>query len=518
MSLVRALVRRRVRDLTLITAAVSSIQADLLIAGGCVARVVSPYIAMEELGLAPNFRRAAEKGEVEVVEIGEAFLAFGLKAGAAGAPFAVLPLPIAASACARVNPLYKLSKDPFTGSDVVCVPALRPEFALLHAHRADAAGTLQYSSSAYMDPLLARAADHVLATAEEMVEAGALDRSRSSIPGILVHGIAVSRGGARPTACLGDYEVDRRELSRYSRASKSTESLAAYLNELGGTEAEYLASLPPVPPAPPSGASPTREGQASVAEIMATVISHSVRDGMFTGAGTGCWEVAAGLRLAQLTHAPNLSYTFGGSGAVDPKLDCLPPSLNGDEALAGCSGVTSLEDIFDFELRGRFDVMFASAMQVDQFGNLNLACIGAQSRPNLRGPGTVGLEFAPLAPELIIFLRSHSKHSLVDRVDFISGMGYGLGPGSRAQWGIDDRHGPRLVITNLAVMDFHPASRRMRLKSVHPGVTVEQVKAATGFELLLPDRLETTPLPTDEELRLLRTRIDRGGLLAGLVA
>jgi len=515
MSLVRELVRRQVRDLTIITAAVTSIQADLLIAGGCVRKIISSYIALEELGLAPNFRRAAEKGTLEIVEVGEAFLAFGLKAAASGSPYYALPLPIAASDGARVNHLYKVARDPFSDKEVVCVPALRADVALLHAQVADCHGNLAYSSASFMDGLLARASDYVIASADEIADAGS--RLQAAIPGFMVRGVVPLRGAARPTGSFGQYDVDRKELSRFASASRKPDSFAAYC-ETFADEQNYLAALGERPIASDRPDTPVSlDERVSKAETIAYVISRCVRDGMFTGAGTGCWEVAAGLRLAQMTHAPNLNFTMGGSGSLNAKVEYLPASLNGDDSWNVCEATVPLEDIFDHELRGRFDIMFASAMQVDKYGNLNLVGIGPHDKPKLRGPGTVGLEFAPFARELVIFLRNHSPQTLVEKVDFISGIGYGSGPGSRACWGIEDSVGPKLVVTNLAVMDFEEKSKRMRLQSVHPSVTVQNIVENTGFELIIPDEVPTTALPSPEELELLRTRIDRGGMLAGLI-
>lgn len=524
MSLVRALVRRGVRELTVVTGAVAGLQADLLIAAGCVKRVISPYLALEELGLAPNFRRAAEEGRIEIVEIGEAFLAFALKAAASGAPFYPLPLALAASDCARVNPLYRKSRDPFTNQEVVCVPPLRPDWTLLHVGRADAYGNLQHGITSYMDGLLARASRRVLATCEELVDNSAVraESTATTIPAIWVRGVTPLRGAAYPTGCPGRYDVDRQEIRRFAKACKSPEGCQGYLEEFtrqAPDEASYL-ELRGAPAAFPSAASvvePQLEAPASRGEIIATVISHSVCDGVFTGAGTGCWEVAAGLRLAQLTHAPNLSFSMGGSGALNPRLAQLPTSLNGDDPLADCEARIGLEDLFDLELAGAFDVMFASGLQIDAYGNLNLVGRGPHDRPIFRGPGTVGLEFMPCVPQVVAFFRNHSKSVFVERVDFISGLGHGSGPGSRRSFGGTEAWGPKLVVTNLAVMDFCPDTRRMRLQSVHPGSTVEEVIANTGCELLLPDPVPQTPLPTATELELLRTQIDRSGLLQTLI-
>ena len=521
MALVRELVRRRTRDLTLITAAVTSIQADLLIAAGAVRKIITPYVSFEELGLAPAFRKAIERGTLEIVECGEAFLGYGLKAGASGAPFYALPKRVAASDCARVNHQYKSVRDPFTGEEVICVPALRPDVALLHVAATDEHANLHSGPLPFMDSLLARASKRVIATADELVDSVRAPESNSSVrlPGFLVDAIIPLRGAARPTASAGVYGVDRKEIKRYATACKKDETLTAYLAEFGNDEADYLRRIG----AEAATTEPNRAGVVdsaappSLAEIMATVIAHSVRDGMFTGAGTGCWEVAAGLRLAQLTHAPNLSFTYGGSGAVNSALQYLPESLNGDEPLSCCEAVVSLEDVFDLEMNGSFDILFASGMQIDQFGNVNLVSVGPHDKPVLRGPGTVGLEFSGCVKEVVYFFRGHSKQMFVPTVDFISGFGYGAGPGSRTESGLREHEGPKLVITNLAVMDFDEKTEKMRLKSLHPGVSVERVQQSTGFELLIPEHVPQTWLPSEEELRLLRTEIDQGGRLQTLI-
>lgn len=525
MALVRALIRRKIRNLTVVTAAVTSVQADLLIAAGCVKKIISPYVALEELGLAPNFRRAAEKREVEVVEIGEAFLAFALKAAACGAPFAALPLPLAASDCARVNPLYRISRDPFTDQEVVCIPPIRPDWTLLHAQRADPFGNLLYTATAYMDDLLARASRRVFATCDEEIQHAEVRAkpAATTIPSLFVKGVTPLYGAARPTASFGFYGVDRKEIKRYAKASKTPESRQAYLDEFAGAgfdENTYLKRLgdpPPLPAEAQTGKAADLSAPPAKAEIIATVIAHCVRDGLFTAAGTGCWEVAAGLRLAQLTHAPNLSFTLGGTAALNPALAYLPLSLNSEEGVRNCEAVIRLEVLFDLELGGAFDMMFASGLQIDRYGNLNLVGSSPPGKPAFRGPGTVGLEFAPCVPETVAFFRYHTKQAFVERVDFVSGLGYGNGPGSRDRWGIEEKQGPKLVVTNLAVLDFCPDTQRMRLRSVHPGVTAEEVQANTGFDLIVSEQVPETPLPTPVELELLRTQIDRGGLLRTLV-
>ena len=113
-----------------------------------------------------------------------------------------------------------------------------------------------------------------------------------------------------------------------------------------------------------------------------------------------------------------------------------------------------------------------------------------------------------LDKRLIYYVTDHSPRSLVERVDFRSGIGYLDGNGERARRGIGG--GPELVVTNLAVLDFEPGSQRMRLRSVHRGITVQQVLAATGFEPVVPSDIPVTAPPTAQQVRILRTVIDPG--------
>ncbi len=218
MSLIRELIRQKVRGLTLVTAAVTSLQADLLIAAGAVRKIIAPYVAFEELGLAPAFRRAVESDAIEVVECGEAFLGYGLKAGASGAPFYALQKRAAATDCMRVNEFYKPSRDPFTGAEVVCVPAIRPDIALLHVSTADQLGNLGCGRLRFMDALLARASRKIIATADQLTECLEND---VSFPSFQVEAVVPLPGAARPTASAGHYGVDRSEIKRYLAASKS---------------------------------------------------------------------------------------------------------------------------------------------------------------------------------------------------------------------------------------------------------------------------------------------------------
>ncbi len=251
----------------------------------------------------------------------------------------------------------------------------------------------------------------------------------------------------------------------------------------------------------------------TIAELISVVLARHLKDGWTAIVGTASYEAAAACRLAQLTHAPNLNWLFGGIGALNPELKPMPPSSADFRSMRGAEAVVGIDEVGDYELAGRIDLFFAGGIQIDRFGNLNLCCTGEYSHPRFRGPGSVGLPFLSRAKNIFSFTRAHNQRTFVERVDFVSGVGYLDGPGSRSRAGLPEEQGPRLVVTNLAVMDFDPESKRMRLKTLHPGVSVETVVQNTGFELLPPSHVSVTPAPTQEELRLVREEIDTEGIL-----
>lgn len=243
------------------------------------------------------------------------------------------------------------------------------------------------------------------------------------------------------------------------------------------------------------------------------VLSRDIEDGRLAIVGTASYEAAIACRLAQMLHAPNLTWLFGGIGAANPKLKPMPPSTADVRGMRGAESAVGIDEVDDYELAGRVDLFFAGGIQIDRHGNLNLVCVGDYDRPRLRGPGSVGLPFLSRVKKIFIFSRAHNRRTFVEKVDFVSGVGYLEGPGSRSRLGLKENEGPALVVTNLAVMDFDPDSKRMRLKSLHPGVSLQTVIDNTGFNLLLPPELPITSSPTDEELHLLREEIDTEGIL-----
>jgi glutaconate CoA-transferase, subunit B len=236
-------------------------------------------------------------------------------------------------------------------------------------------------------------------------------------------------------------------------------------------------------------------------EMMTITAARELRDGQVVFVGIDLPSRAA--NLARRLHAPDLALVYE-SGTIDTRPDELPLSI-GDGVLADSAlSVVSVPEIFNYWLQaGRMDVGFLSGAQIDRFANLNTTVIGDYTEPDVRLPGAGGApEIAASCREVIVVMR-HRRRAFVDRVDFVTSFGYGTGRGDRRLLGLPGA-GPVRVITDLGVLEPDPDSRELMLTALHPGVTVEQVRAATGWSLeVVADLGRTTP-PTERELATLR--------------
>jgi acyl CoA:acetate/3-ketoacid CoA transferase beta subunit len=191
-----------------------------------------------------------------------------------------------------------------------------------------------------------------------------------------------------------------------------------------------------------------------------------------------------GARLARLTFAPDLLLTDGEAYLLD--------------ADGAVEGWLPYAKVFTMLAAGRRHAMMGAA-QIDRYGNQNISAIGDWKRPKAQLLGVRGAPGNTVNHPVSYWIGRHSARVFVDRVDMVCGVGYDRGA-----------HELRLVVTNLAVLDFQTPERVMRVRSVHPGVEVDDVVAATGFPLAVPDPVPVTRWPTDDELGLIRTRLDPG--------
>ncbi|MCU0702499.1 MAG: 3-oxoacid CoA-transferase [Fimbriiglobus sp.] len=248
-------------------------------------------------------------------------------------------------------------------------------------------------------------------------------------------------------------------------------------------------------------------------ELMICAAAAILEDGKTVAVGTGLPCAAA--MLAQKTHAPNLVVCFE-AGGLAPLLPTMPISVGDSTTFHKAVLATSMADVMQFCQRGAIDYTFLSGAQIDPFGNLNSTMIGTDyARPNVRLPGSGGAnDLASFCWRTLIVMK-HDAKKFVPKLDFLTTPGYLTGPGAREAAGLPAGTGPHRVISDLAVMDFDPATRRMRLRSLHPGTTLDRVQAATGFELLVTEDLAETPAPTALQLDVLRNRVDPGRYILG---
>jgi glutaconate CoA-transferase subunit B len=248
------------------------------------------------------------------------------------------------------------------------------------------------------------------------------------------------------------------------------------------------------------------EASYSKTELMICVAARLFEDGTTCFIGTGIPMLAA--MLASKTTAPNLVpvFEFGGTGAI---LEELPIAVGG--VLTFHKGISALGicDIMETAQRGFIDYGFIGGAQIDLYGNLNSVVIGEHDHPKARLPGSGGGNDVGSHCWQTIAIMQHDARHFVPKVDFLTTPGFLSGPGARDAAGLPRGTGPIAVVSTLALMDYDPETCRMRLKALHPGVTPEEVKANTGFELLISDRVAVNDPPSDEELRLLREEIDR---------
>ena len=251
----------------------------------------------------------------------------------------------------------------------------------------------------------------------------------------------------------------------------------------------------------------------SLMELMVCVAARQLEDGKTAVIGTGMPLAAA--MLAQRTSSPNLITMFE-AGGVAPQLIKLPHSVADSYTMAGGLMHSSMNEIMETCQRGIVDYTFLGGAQIDMYGNLNSTMVGTDlQRPKVRLPGSGGAnDLASLCWKTLV-ITPHDKRHFVAKVDFLTTPGYLTGPGAREAAGLPPCTGPYKVISTLALMGYHPASKRMQVESLHPGVRVEDICANTGFEMLFVDNLAVTPEPTDDELRILREDVDPQGLIIG---
>lgn len=241
---------------------------------------------------------------------------------------------------------------------------------------------------------------------------------------------------------------------------------------------------------------------AQADEIMTITASRLLEDEKVMFAGIGQPLLAAA--LARRRQAPDLTVILeGGMIGIDLYAGQFPASTNEMRAASGAEMMTSAADIFLMAQRGFFDYGFLGVAQVDMYGNVNTSLIGDHDKPSVRLPGPGGAnDIISMCNETLIVTK-HEPRRFVETVDFVTSPGYLGGGPARTEAGLL-YGGPSWVVTELALMDFEPETRRMRVRALQPGVSLREVKSATGFELVIPEEIDVLEPVTPDELAVLR--------------
>jgi glutaconate CoA-transferase subunit B len=250
----------------------------------------------------------------------------------------------------------------------------------------------------------------------------------------------------------------------------------------------------------------------NLAELLSCVASRMLEDNKTVFVGTGLPMIAT--MLAQRTHAPHILIIFE-AGGVGPHVPVLPISVGDSRTFYKAVAASSMHDVMCASQAGYLDYGFLGAAAIDAYGDINTTVIGDWHLPKVRLPGSGGAnDVGSFCWRTLYIMRNQSKRTFVENLDFITTPGWLGGPGKREEAGLSAGCGPYRVITQLGVYGFDDETKRLKLLSLHPGVTVQDVQDNSEFEILIPDRLPVTEPPTAQEQRILR-EIDPTGMVIG---
>jgi glutaconate CoA-transferase, subunit B len=253
----------------------------------------------------------------------------------------------------------------------------------------------------------------------------------------------------------------------------------------------------------------TSSSEYSKNEIMIAASARTLAGEKICFVGVGLPNIVC--NLAQRTVAPELQLVYE-AGVFGARPARLPLSIGDPTLVTGSTAVTSMFELFAFYLQaGLIDAAFLGGAQIDRYGNLNTTVIGDYADPKVRLPGSGGAcEIAIHARRILVIMRQ-AQRSFVERIDFRTSPGHSGDPDHDRQRGWSGS-GPTSVVTDLGTYGFDEETGEMTLLTLHPGVTLDQVRESTGWEIRVSDELGETPRPTEDELRLIRTELDPQGV------
>ena len=495
MALVEAVLDLGVTDLEVVAFG-GGLAIERLLAEGRVRRLYFSFHSLDVIGSAPEFRRALESGRVDGVELTTLVMAKALRAAQENLPFLPIRGPEGSEFVNGHFPLAPI-RCPTTDEVLRAVPALHLDVAMVHAQRADEHGNVEIVGARGLDLRLLGAAKHRVVSVERVEgdNVGPLGALRTTVPRFLIDAVVESPGGARPSSCLPDYATDLAEIRR--RIQRPDEAPVPL--ERGAAPPENLPTS--------RGARPESGKPQTAAETLVCALARQLVDGGVYTVGSVTPVSFVAYQLAKRTHAPSLAL-IPFAGLVD--VDVYPATvLNAESAaLAAARDHWGMDDLYDLLYSaGRIDAEIFCPAQIDGAGSINNSWVQGPSG-RVRLPGQAGIaDVATLHRNLYMYVPRHSPRRLVAELDFAGGTRYLVGDEERSAARLEP--GEVSVVTNLCVFRQDKASGLLAVESVHAGVTLEQVRQATGFALRGDlGRLPVTPAPDGDLLELLRNEID----------
>ncbi len=531
MSIIYEIIRQKKRNLTM-AGKTAVHDLDLLVGAGCVNNVEVAYSFGHELrGLSPASRRAVETGKCKITgEISNAGYQWRFLAAMMGLPF--IPTRVLLGTDTFKHSSAKVIKDPYSKKPICLLPACYPDVGIIHVPRCDKYGNAQIDGIMVEDFELSRAARRVIITTEKIVDNKTIrqEPNKTVIPFYLVDAIVEVPFGAHPCQMPYLYFFDENHISEWLSISKTDEGVENYLKKyvyyvddfnqylklIGGAKKieqlkriEHLEEPMVAPWIEKKEISSKKKENYSSTEMLACVASNILEDKKSVFVGTGLPMIAS--MLAQRTHAPNLLLFFE-AGSIGPEIPVLPISVGDSRTFYMAIAASSMHDSMSMAQAGYIDYGFLGAAQIDMYGNINTTVIGPYEHPKVRLPGSGGAnDVGTLSNKTIIIMRQ-DKYRFVKKLDFITTPGYLNGYDSREKIGLPKDSGPYRIITQLGVYGFDKESKKMKLISTHPGVTIEQIKNNSSFDILIPEKIVVTKPPTKNELKILKD-IDPAGMV-----
>ena len=520
-ALIRTIIGLGRRDFTF-TSWGGGLALELLLEARAVRKLIFCFSSLDIFGLAPRFREALESRSIEVEEWSALAMIQGLHAAHFNLPELPFQLPVG-SDLMQSGQFWKTTESAFTHQRIGQAQRLDIDVLLLHAQRADRAGNVEIEGARGLDLSLLGASRRTLVTVEEIVDVGELGNRKLSfvLPRTFVEAVTQVPGGAYPTSCLPYYSTDYEELLKYVAAEQSrrkaiaapkpefsfTETRKTFLGRAARIRTQDLKTelLDSHPDQGPANAGWTLE------ELMAVALAREYDDASICSVGSVSPLAMVSYLLAKSTHAPGLTIIALNGGLID--IDVHPMSLTLAEPLEFGSAkvIWGADETYHwYYQQGRITHEVVTAAQMDVRGRTNNAWVEAGGK-RVRLPGQGGMaDVANLHRNFVLYLTRHSRERFVEAVQFSTAARGLLTDEERAAAGLQP--GVVRLVTDLGIFDMDPHTRAFKLVSIHPGVSLDQVRANTGGGFPVADPLAVTPPPDAEQLRLIRTRIDPFGI------